>query len=155
MPTTDQLQTIAAYAALVISLWAGYMAYRVGQEQVRLDAHMLRIETSRERDRVAQRASATLRASLVSGSDSSVLQIRNEGESGAWSIEVTADGSDLHDHPCFTISPPLPTELDSGAQVDARMFVYDGMPQQSKIELTWTDNRGSGQRWSSTVSLII
>lgn len=150
---SDALQTLASYLALVVSIASAMIAVRVSREQTRLQAHLLRLETARERDRVAERDQAEIRATLTRLPASALLQIRNQGRSEARDLRVLIDGQDINEHELFPAAFSPPDVLGPDASFDFRMLTFDGMPNQYGVEISWKDQGGKPRSWSSRLSL--
>ena len=159
----EQAALIVSIAAVVVSVWAGTSAARTSKKQVRLEeqqnhmqADLLRIEKSRERDRLASALRADLRALLRRGSDrmAAELRITNGGAASADNIRITIDGTSITDHDLFKFRDVKPvTAMAPGGFVAFRMLAYDGMEQRYHVAIEWDDETGPGRRWASDLSL--
>lgn len=147
------LELLIAIAALGLSAWSAATAVRLSREQNRMQAHILRFETARERDRIEEGQIAVLRAELSRRAHSATLSVHNDGRSPARNVRILVDGSPLHEHQLFRTDRPEISVIAPGAQADLLMMTYDGMPDRYQVELRWTDDSRRPGKWESELTI--
>jgi hypothetical protein len=150
---TETVQAVAAYLALFISIGSAIAALRVSREQTRMQAHLLRFETARERDRLAQQSQAEITAALARVGESVLLRIQNRGRAEGRALRVLVDGQDITMHDHFPDASAPPEVLGPDACFAFRRSTYDGLPDQYGIEVHWSDAGGEPRSWASRLSV--
>lgn len=149
MPKLEVSLSIIATVVAVISL---ALSFRTSREQNRQQRAMLRLESARERDRLADKTRANVTARLFFTDHSARLSISNAGPAPAQITNISVDDTPIAQHPLIRTEGPV-TLLAPDASVDLTMITFDGMPSLYKVDIAWEDDSGIPGMWSSQLSL--
>ncbi len=148
------LELSVGLVGLGVAIWSAVLSVRIGREQNRMQSHLLRFETARERDRVGEVQRASLAAELSRRPRSAVLVVRNHGRAPAREIGITVDGTPIAQHQLFKMGNPSLRLLAPDAQAEFIMLTHDGMPSVYHLELAWKDDSPEPGRWASELTLV-
>ena len=141
--------------ALVISLVSAAVAWSASRKQNDMQQRLLDLESARERDRVAERNSAALRAEFVEHAGGGhKLHVTNEGAAAARAINIQIDGAPLEESPRALVRPgEMLRILGPGAEVSYHVPVHHGIIPFFHIELQWIDDSGVPGKWESQLKV--
>lgn len=141
--------SIVAVVASVFAIIASSRASARGND---LQERLLRLENTRERDRLTAVKRANVVAFMTGSARNRRLCFRNEGEGTARGIEVRVDGQTLEDY-AYIIAPGRPiTTL--GPKAEASVIVANdlGSPDGVNVTVTWQDASDLAGRWESDLT---
>jgi hypothetical protein len=151
----DTPSLIVSVAALAVSIWTGFVTYRLARRQTTLQERLLSLENSRERDRRVESSTARVRASIGHPLKSSwYLRVVNEGPSEARAITMQVDGLPILDHPLVPKGAPEIRHLGPGAHGQYPLAVHMGVEPKLLVQLAWEDQSGRPGTWTSELSIF-
>jgi hypothetical protein len=149
-----EVSLLVSIAALLASIWAIVASNRTARSQTALQEEFLKLETARERDRLAEATTATLVARMYRANGSARLQIANTGRADALNVRAQIDGTPIEKHQLFRRAAERISVIGPDASVEVLMMTFDGMPDSYLVELDWTNASGGPGRWRSQVTLV-
>jgi hypothetical protein len=120
---------------------------RVSRMHIKLDHCELEEHQARERMALAKRGA--LRATF----GPRALIIRNEGQASARSVTLTLNGVPAAEADLFRGRQVQIATIAAGASVSFPFVVWDGMPRQHDVVVTWDDESGERGSWESGLSI--
>jgi hypothetical protein len=144
---------IIGVVALGVSIWSVLRSQKTARRQNRLQERLLKVEQSRERDRVTESQSAKLRAWVDRAGRTERQIVINEGQSEARAVKTLLDGLPIVGHPLVPQGVEEVTHLGPGAHAEYLLAVSMGAPATVQIEVEWEDDTGEPGRWRSQLSL--
>jgi hypothetical protein len=114
---------------------AGWLAYRAmrragGVEDPRLRERRARLQVAVRRDRDPW------------GRESLLLRLTNHGPAAAREIRLRWDGTDLQEHPAFSLDLPAIPRLDAGAElaIPFAEAALRGLRRAHEVQCDWRDD---------------
>ena len=136
------VSTLLSVAAIILS----YLAHRTSRKA-------LRIEETRERDRLAATRKAALRARIIKSGSIESLLLENTGQAEARDIEARLDGAPFCDHPVAFKDECEFGPLGPGSQARYPLkLVHGGPGPPFDLVLTWHDDSGEPGRYRTTLT---
>lgn len=152
--TIDSLTATLSGLAILVSIWAAAKAHSAAAQQNLIQERLLKLESARERDRVAGSKRANLSAEIRSDGRDWLFVVRNDGPGQARAIQVLVDNKSLPAHERILCEPDeLVTTLGPGAKVPYVMAVAMGSPLVYEVSLIWEDDSGDPGRWESQLHI--
>ncbi len=138
--------------AVVASVFAIIASSRASARSNDLQERLLRLENTRERDRLTAIKRANVVAFMTGSAGNQRLFFRNEGEGTARGIEIRVDEETLEDYP-YIIAPDRPiTTLGPKAEASVIATNEFGGPDGIHVSITWVDASELPGRWESDLS---
>jgi hypothetical protein len=123
--------TAALAAGLALAGWLAYRALRgprAGGARDPRSRARLEVAVRRERD--------------PWGRESLLLRLTNHGPAAAREIRLRWDGTDLHEHPAFSLDQPAIPRLDAGAElaIPFAEAALRGLRRAHEVQCDWRDD---------------
>jgi len=145
---------VASFLSLVavyVSVWAIRTSKNSQKEQADIQRRLVDIEEARDRKEEREKGTADLIAEFVrteranqSVAPHDFLRISNLGKGTARDIQILMNGESIFDLPFFSVNEPL-NYLGRHSSFDYTWSLpRDGPRPPYKIDITWTDDTGTG-----------
>jgi hypothetical protein len=145
-------ENIFSALALIVSLVALYKSVRSAKLGNEIQRRLLGIEHARERDRLAERDGAAVRAEIIKGPKGAWdIRIHNRGPSEARNIQVYLDDIPLAQSARVHARSAAPFVLGPGTHRDFPVQLTLGSRADFNLAITWTDNAQPEGRWRATL----
>ena len=155
-----EIGLIIGAIAIFISLWSAIHSYRSGKQQRDWQARLLRLEQAEAQRRSIASRTAKLRASLDRNTRTPSLVVTNEGEAQARDLSIKIDGTPIFEldqwEAYFIVRDQKEVrQLGPGGSFRYILCRTKGIGTVFQIEIRWTDEASSEQRWCSELSLAV
>lgn len=136
--------------ALIVAIGSAFGTWRTAKHSNTIQERLLRLESARERDRIAGQLSAAVFARLDLHGDSFMkLRVRNDGPGAAASVAVFLDGVPLAQSPRAHARHASPFPLGPNAEQSFTIPRYLGARSTFLVRLEWIDGTSDARAWES------
>lgn len=150
----NAISLIISALSLVIAIIALIVSWRTQKRQIQ-------IQEARETDRITLKKKANLRVHIgretlnrgMGSFEQYFLYIENKGLCDARNIELLVDGKRITEHGSFLKSTQEITHVGPESKCRYVLKMPIDTPVPSKAEITWEDDSGQPDKYSTTLTL--
>lgn len=136
--------------AIVVAMWTNCRSHK-------LQSRVVKMEETREKDRLIEQKKASLTARIVREPGGrnmrDLLVIENLGSGEARNISAMLDGKPLLEHPAILQKERKLDEIGPRSAVKFLLFTADQLKPPNKITITWEDDSGQPGKYNTTLTL--
>jgi len=136
--------------AIVVAMWTHCRSHK-------LQSRVVKMEETREKDRIVEQKKASLTARIVREPGSrkmrDLLVIENLGPGEARNISAMLDGKPLLEHPAILQKERKLDKIGPRSEVRYLLVITMQTRPPFGIEITWEDDSGEPGKYSTTLTL--